>query len=173
MSTRISDPLLSYQFMISVSFMKGIARLKGYFVEFSGIGDENEVVDYRAIDARMGRARPVLARVPGLWKPQEITLKRGVTSDLGLWEWRILVRLGTMGLARANMSVTLFNRHYEEMVRWDFRGAWPSKLSGPKMATDSNDFAVEEITIVYETANKSLIGGSLLDQLASIAGAAI
>jgi hypothetical protein len=28
--------------------------------------------------------------------------------------------------------------------------AWPSKISGPQIASDSNDFTVEELTLVHE-----------------------
>ena len=35
-------------------------------------------------------------------------------------------------------------------ARWDFVNAWPSKVTGPEMKTDSNDFAIEEMVLVHE-----------------------
>ena len=39
---------------------------------------------------------------------------------------------------------------YEEVRRWNFINAWPSKISGPQISADSNDLAIEELTIVHE-----------------------
>jgi phage tail-like protein len=35
-------------------------------------------------------------------------------------------------------------------ARWDFVNAWPSKVSGPDIKADGNEFGIEEMTIVHE-----------------------
>jgi phage tail-like protein len=34
--------------------------------------------------------------------------------------------------------------------RWQIRNAWPTKVSGPQFQSDSNAYAVEELSITFE-----------------------
>jgi phage tail-like protein len=52
--------------------------------------------------------------------------------------------------ARANCSIIMQDRNYEDVARWDFQNAWPSKVSGPSLKSDSNEFGIEELTLVHE-----------------------
>ena len=79
-----------------------------------------------------------------------MTLKRGITDNLEIWEWRKLVEDGKMEGARKNCSIIMFDRNYAPAARWDFTNAWPSKVTGPSVKTDSNEFGVEEFVIVHE-----------------------
>ena len=86
----------------------------------------------------------VSARVPGT------VVRVAVTDNLQVWEWRALVEEGKMKDARKNCSILLFDRNYSTAARWDLTNAWPSKVSGPSFKSDSNEYAVEEITLVHE-----------------------
>jgi phage tail-like protein len=44
----------------------------------------------------------------------------------------------------------MMNRTGKPVAQWDFNNAWPSKVSGPELKSDSNDFGVEEVVIVHE-----------------------
>jgi phage tail-like protein len=89
-------------------------------------------------------------QVPGRVDGGEMTFKRGLTANYEFWAWREKVVLGDTAGARVDGSVVMFNRAYEEVRRWNFINAWPSKISGPTIAADSNDLAIEELTIVHE-----------------------
>jgi phage tail-like protein len=52
--------------------------------------------------------------------------------------------------ARFDCTITMFDREYNEATTWTVYNAWPSKISGPNIAADSNDFTIEELTIVHE-----------------------
>jgi phage tail-like protein len=69
---------------------------------------------------------------------------------MDIWDWRLLVEQGKMSDARTNCSVIMMDRNYEDVARWDFVNAWPSKVTGPSVKSDSNEFGVEEVTIVHE-----------------------
>ena len=36
------------------------------------------------------------------------------------------------------------------VAAWDFQKAWPSKLTGPAVKSDSNEIGIEELVIVHE-----------------------
>jgi len=125
--------------------------MTGYFTEVSGILSESPVATHKVVTPDGGAGpKEITMQVPGRTDGSEMTFKRGLTNNIEFWEWRRLVITGQTELARANGSVVMYNRFYQEVRRWNFLNAWPSKISGPQIAADSNDFAIEELTIVHE-----------------------
>jgi phage tail-like protein len=141
MATRPVDPLVGFQFALTVD------GVTGYFTEVSGIGSENAVATHKVVQPD---AKEVTLQVPGRVEWGEITFKRGLTNDLQFWDWRELVVSGLTVDARREVTIEMFDRNYVSVVTWTCYNAWPSKLSGPTIASDSNDFAIEELTIVHE-----------------------
>lgn len=136
------DPLLGFQFALE---LRGV--LTGYFTEVSGIGSESEVAEMKH---QMDDGKTGIRKAPGLQKWGDVTLKRGITSEMDLWDWRQEIIDGRIDSARANGSIIMYNQEYSEMARWDFVNAWPSKISGPSLKSDDNNFGVEEMVIVHE-----------------------
>jgi phage tail-like protein len=136
------DPLLGFNFMLQLE-----GSIAGYFTECSGIGSENEVTEQKVVD---DKGHELLRKIPGRLKYTDITLKRGITSDLQIWEWRDLIVKGKVKDARKNCTITMLSRDYEPVAIWHFANAWPSKVTGPGLKADSNDIGVEEISIVHE-----------------------
>ena len=136
------DPLLGFNFGIDVG-----GAVKGYFTEVGGLGSENEIVEQKVINEK---GIEVVLKIPGRLKWGDVTLKRGITSNLDLWEWRKQVEEGKVAGARKNGSIIMYDRELKEAARWNFVNAWPSKLSGPTPKADSNEIGIEELTIVHE-----------------------
>jgi phage tail-like protein len=135
------DPLIGFQFSLDVNGMTG------YFTEVSGIGTENAVVTHKVVNTE---AKEVTLQIPGRVEWGEITLKRGLTDNVEFWDWRESVVTGGVAEARVDCSITMYDREYNPLVTWNIINAWPSKISGPTIASDSNDFTIEELTIVHE-----------------------
>ena len=140
--TYTEDPLLGFNFMLELE-----GAVAGYFTECSGVGSENDIVEHKVVDKQ---GHEVVRKIPGRLKWQDVTLKRGITSDLEIWKWRETVIKGTIGDARKNISIHMLDRAYKPVATWHFSNAWPSKVSGPSFKSDSNEFGVEEVTIVHE-----------------------
>ena len=145
-SGRESDPLIAYKFRIEID---GPVEVTGYFTECSGLGSEHEVVDHQVTNPDTGEA--IIQKIPGRLKWEDVVLKRGITNDMGIWDWRQKVIAGKMqDDARANCSIIMMDVDGSDVARWDLVNAWPSKVSGPAPKSDSNEFGVEEMTIVHE-----------------------
>jgi phage tail-like protein len=136
------DPLLGFSFRLDIG-----DRAAGYFTECSGIGSEHEIIDHKVVD---DQGHEIVRKIPGRLKWGDVTLKRGITSDMKLWDWRDQVVSGKMEDARQNCSIVMLSRDYKEVAVWNFFNAWPSKVAGPSLKADSNEFGVEEVTIVHE-----------------------
>ena len=136
------DPLLGFNFMLELE-----GSIAGYFTECSGIGSEHEIVEHKVVDKS---GHEIVRKIPGRLKWQDITLKRGITSDMQIWQWRDSLVQGKVTDARKNISITMMDRSYQPVAVWNFVNAWPSKVSGPSFKSDDNSFGVEEVTLVHE-----------------------
>ena len=136
------DPLVGATFSLEV---QGI--LRGQFTECSGLGSETGVTEQKVTG---DDGRTIIVKVPGLAVWQDITLKRGITSDMQIWDWRKQVEEGNIDDARHDGSIIMFDQQLNPAARWDFVRAWPSKISGPALSADSEEFGIEEIVIVHE-----------------------
>jgi phage tail-like protein len=143
------DPLVGFQFRVEID--GGGVQFTGedaaYFTEVSGLGSEHEVVEQQATD---NQGNPIILKVPGRLKWEDVVLKRGITTSLTIWDWRKKAEEGKMSEARAAVSISMMDTDGSDVARWDLVDAWPSKVSGPAPKSDSNEFGIEEMTIVHE-----------------------
>lgn len=137
-----SEPLTGYHFYLELD---GIAEAQ--FCECSGLDSESNIIEYK--EAGKG-GTTVIKKVPGELKWSNIVLKRGITGDMRLWEWRKQIEDGQVESARKNGSIVLYNQMNEEVARYNFEYGWPSKITGPQLNANNNDIAIEEITIAHE-----------------------
>ncbi len=142
MAVRETDPLLGFCFSLDFG-----GKVKGYFTECSGLGSENEVIDHKVVTEA---GQEVIQKLPGRLKWNDVTLKRGITAQMDIWDWRAMVEKGDLNTARTNASIVMYSRDMSPVARWDLTNAWPSKVTGPTQKSDSNEFGVEEIVIVAE-----------------------
>jgi phage tail-like protein len=132
------DPYKAFNFLVEID---GIARAA--FSEVSGLESETAVIEYR-----IGGELNTVRKLPGLTKYANIVLRRGVTRDAELWNWRKTVVDGN--LDRRNGSITLLDDAQNEVVRWNFRNGWISKWEGPALNAKANEVAIETIEIAHE-----------------------
>lgn len=141
-NTNRKDPLVAAYFSVAFD-----GKVAGAFRECTGLGSESQVVEYRATDQN---GKPVLIREPGTMKYNDIVLKRGITDDMDMWEWRRQVEEGDLEGARRSGTITLHSQKGEAIARWTFVNAWASKLAGPTYDAKTNEVAIEELTITHE-----------------------
>jgi len=137
------DPFRSYNFLVEID---GIARAG--FRECSGLDSTQDPVEYRE-----GNEPPTARKLPGLVKHSNISLKRGVTDDAQLWEWRKQAIDGKV--QRKNGSIILMDESGAEKVRWNFREGWPTKWTGPSFNATGNEVAIETLEIAHEGVLKA------------------
>ena len=136
------DPLVGFHFAVDIQ-----GKVVGYFTEVSGLGSETETIEHKVVNEA---GIEVVMKVPGRLKWEDITLKRGITSEMDMWTWRKEVENGGVEGARADGSIIMFDQALGEVARWNFSQGWPSKITGPGVKADSNEISVEEMVIVHE-----------------------
>ncbi len=135
-STRV-DPYKNFNFRVEIDGVTVAA-----FSECSGFGSEVDVIEYRE-----GQDRAV-RKLPGLAKFSGITLKRGVTQSDELEAWHRSILSGQAD--RRNGAIVLLDDQRNEVVRWNFFGAFPRKIEGPELKAHGNEVAIETIELAVE-----------------------
>jgi phage tail-like protein len=130
---RTTDPLAGFHFALEID-----GKLEGYFTGFSGAGSQSEVIIHtdQKIPARL------------VW--HDVSLSRGITSNMYLWTWRKQVEDGDIEAARHDFSVVMYDQEGTELNRWQFINGWPSKILAPEGTTTDTITGVEQITIVHD-----------------------
>lgn len=134
-----NDPYGRFNFLLEID-----GETKAGFTEVSGLNTETSVIEYREGNERTSSVR----KLPGLTKYSNIVLKRGITRDRSLWDWRKTVIDGAT--RRVDGAIILLDESRQEVVRWNFRAGWPSKWEGPVLDAKSSEVAIETLEIAHE-----------------------
>jgi len=78
-----------------------------------------------------------------------LTLKRGMTTNLQLWTWFLLgTRAGSV--LTAHGEVTMWASDGTPAIQFTLTGCLPTRLRAPSLNAATGLVAVEELTLVYE-----------------------
>lgn len=113
-------PLTSYVVRLDVE-----GKTLGYFSEVRFAGTENEVIESRILDSK-GQA--TVMKVPGKLKISDVELKRALSNDMALSEWRQQVVNGDVSNARKDVSIYILDAKENIITQWDMKHTWPSAL---------------------------------------------
>lgn len=134
-------PIPKFSFIVSL----GGGVENAAFQEVSGLDKDAQIIEYRHGDS------PVFSnqKIPGLVKFGNITLKKGILKkDNQFLDWYNAVKMNTV--KRATITIKLVDEGGNETMTWTLQNAWPSKISGTDLKSDSNEVAVETIEIAHE-----------------------
>jgi phage tail-like protein len=134
-------PLPKFYFNIDL----GDGKLQG-FSEISGLETEVKPIEYRHGDSKI--FSPI--KMPGLRSVGNVTLKKGIfTKDSIFWDWFNQASLNI--IKRMTVVINLLDDKSSPKMTWTLTNAWPTKLTGTDLKSDSSEVAIESLEIAYET----------------------
>jgi phage tail-like protein len=89
-------------------------------------------------------------------KFSQLTLKRGMTSNLQLWSWLAMTARGTV--APALGTVTMWDTDSTPVIEFALQGCLPVRMRAPSLNAREGLVAVEELALVYETMSVTAAG---------------
>jgi phage tail-like protein len=92
-------------------------------------------------------------QIPGRIRGGKITLKRGLTSSSDLLAWYMDVAQGQIEASQREVSIVMYDSTADEVLRWNFIKAFPSKWSGPSLSSGSNQVAIETLELSYQSVD--------------------
>ena len=134
-----NDPLRNFNFLVEID---GIAQAS--FIECSGLGSTTEVIENRE-----GGDNTTVRKLPGKTSYSDISLKWGLTSSQLLWTWRQDIISGLV--VRKNGSIVVFDLdNRQEVTRWNFLRAWPTRWEGPAFNARGSEVAIDTLVLAHE-----------------------
>ena len=115
----------------------------GGFSEVTGFDASIDVMEYRE-----GDMVQTPYKIPGLKKYGNITLKKGLTDSLVMYEWLITGVDGPVD--RKTITITSLDEAGQDVASWQVINAWPVKYTAPDFNATSSEVAIETIEIAHE-----------------------
>lgn len=135
------DPYLSFRFSVEFDNIEVAS-----FSEVKGLQIEVETESYRE-----GGVNDFVHIFPKGVKYEPLVLKRGIAGPSVLDELKNWYKDMVYGnITRKNVTVILKDSAGVEKRRWNFKGAYPIKWTGPELKADSNSIAIESIELVHQ-----------------------
>ena len=134
---RSHDELIACRFFIDVEGL-----LWGIFKECSGLNGEIQVETYQE-----GGLNDYEHKLAGRTKFGNVTLKSGVATTGGLWDWFQKVSHGQV--ERMNVSIVLCLQNTEEAMRWNLREAYPVRWEGPTLVAGDTNIALHSLELAH------------------------
>ncbi len=97
-------------------------------------------------------------RLIGPMKYGQITLKRGMTSNLQLWQWFAQTRPGSV--LTAHGQITMWDTDGTPVIQFTLQGCLPVKVRAPALNAREGLIAIEELGLVCEQFSVGAPGDS-------------
>jgi phage tail-like protein len=115
------------------------------FEEVSGLDVETQPIEYRRGDSPAFS----VAKMPGLKKTGNVTLKKGVfESGNKFWDWFNQIKMNTVN--RMPATISLLDEQGRPTMVWTLKSAWPAKVTGPELKAEGNEVAIETLEIAHD-----------------------
>lgn len=135
-----NDPYRNFRFRVELDGIETAA-----FSEATVPDSSTDAVDYRE-----GTDPTHQRKLSGLTKFGNVTLKKGITDNMDLYDWRKSVEQSGAKGARKNMSLILIDEEGNDKSRWNIVEAWPTKYDPSDFSAKGNEVLIETLEIVHE-----------------------
>ena len=132
------SPYTDFRFLVEID-----GKTRAAFSECSVLSTDSDPIEYRD-----GSEDTTIREIPSIKKFANITLKRGITRDLELWNWRKTVLDGA--IEKKTGSIILLDETRKPIRRWNFKAGWPINWEGPSMNATGSEIAIEILEIAHE-----------------------
>jgi len=133
-----NDPLRNFRFRLEIG---GISE--AHFSEVTGFDITSDVIDYRE-----GDEATHVRKLPGLTKYGNVTLKRGVTDSMDIYNWHKDIVAGK--IRRETIAIVVLDELGGDKARFNIEKAWPSKYDPMDLNAKGNDVSIETLELVNE-----------------------
>ena len=134
------DPLRNFRFRLEID---GV-QIAG-FSEVAIGATTTDVVEYRE-----GADPSRIRKLPGLTKYGNVTLKRGVTNSLDLFQWHKQVANGSIATNRKTVTIVVQDEAGADKARFVVTDAWPAKYDAADLNAKGNEVLIEELELANE-----------------------
>jgi phage tail-like protein len=115
------------------------------FQEVSGLAAETTPIEYRGGSSKVYST----VKMPGLLKYGNVTMKKGIfKGDSALWDKFNALKMNT--IKRVTIVINLLDESAGVAMTWTLHNAFPIKITGTEMKSETNEVAIESIDVAHE-----------------------
>jgi len=133
----LQDPLIGFNFMFEAGLFSA------FFSELEDLGTQNEIIEQKILV----EGQEIIRKLPGSLEYYNLILRRGLTSNMDVYDWRKLVEDGDINSARVDAVLTMLDQESSPVASWDLVSCWPSAL---ELIPSSDGIILEQVTVVME-----------------------
>jgi phage tail-like protein len=145
MTGKRNDPYRNFRFRVEI---EGI-QIAG-FADATIPDSTTDSVPYRE-----GTDPTYERKLSGLTKYGTITLKKGLTDSMDLYNWKKLVEDTGAINARKSMSLILIDEEGNDKATWEIQQAWPTKYDASDFSAKANEVVIESFDLVHEGVKRT------------------
>ena len=134
------DPLRNFFFRLEIDGVQAAG-----FSEVSIGPTTTDVIDYRE-----GTDPAHVRKLSGLTKSGNVTLKRGVTASLELYNWQRAIAAGEIASNRKTVVINVLDESGAPKARFVVRDAWPFKYDPGDLNAKGNEVFIELLELANE-----------------------
>ncbi len=146
--------LTAHRFYMELQLDGSKNQVDAIFLECQGFKRTQDPIEICEVtpqqwgNAKKGRV--VRTKLPGNVKSGNLTLRRGMTSSIALWDWFEAVQEGDWATQRKNVSLTIYDQAATPQARFELAGAWPTSYKIADVNSRSTDIEIEEVEVAFE-----------------------
>jgi len=134
------DPLRNFRFRLEIDGLQTAG--------FSAVSIDPTTTD--VIDYREGTDPSHVRKLSGLTKYGTVTLKRGVTTSLELYNWHKQIVSGQLATARKQVAIVVQDEAGADVARYVVSEAWPITYDPGDLNATGNDVFIETLELANE-----------------------
>lgn len=135
----------AFNFLVEIS-VDGISDLvcEAAFAECDGLEMSMEPKTFQ-----QGGMNTEQIHLAGTVTYAQLTLKRGMSKDFGLWRWFTEVMKTEQRGLRGQATVVMLDGSQQEQIKFKLKDCLPIKLRAPALSAKEGGIAIEEMQLVY------------------------
>jgi phage tail-like protein len=134
------DPVRNFRFRLEIDGLQAAAFSEAMIAETT-----TEAIDYRE-----GNDPMHVRKLSGLTKFGNITLKRGITDSMDIYNWHKQIMAGQVQTNRKQVAITVVDEAGENKARFVISEAWPTKYDPSDLNAKGNEVFIELLELVNE-----------------------
>ena len=150
------ETLMNCRFYFELHLKGSNDAIDGYFMECKGFKTSQQVIEICEVTPNKWGAsgnavgQVVRTKIPGNVSFTNMTLRRGLTLSMTLWNWLESVQTGNWAKQRRDGSIQLYTHGAKEEFRFEFKRAWPVSYNISDLKADGNEIEMEDLEIAVE-----------------------
>jgi phage tail-like protein len=135
-----NDPVRNFRFRLEIDGIQAAAFSEAMIAETM-----TEPIDYRE-----GTDPMHVRKLSGLTKFGNITLKRGITDSLEIYNWHKQIVAGQIQTNRKQVAIVVVDEAGTDKARFVVSEAWPTKYDPSDLNAKGNEVFIELLELVNE-----------------------